>query len=70
MKSIEFEADVRDSRIQVPRDENLEACHVRVILMWDPDRANGLRTKFAAFSAPVLKTKGYRFNRQEANARR
>lgn len=69
MKAIEFEADVRDSRIQVPRNENLEACHVRVILMWDQDRARRFGMGSAAFSAPVLNTKGYRFNRQEANAR-
>ena len=69
MKAIEFEADVRESRIQVPRDENLEACHVRVILLWDQDRTRRFGAKSTAFSAPVLKTKGYHFNRQEANAR-
>ncbi len=69
MKAIEFETDVRDSRIQVPREENLEACHVRVILMWDQDRTRRSGVQSATFSTPVLKTKGYRFNRQEANAR-
>lgn len=69
MKAIEFEADVRESRIQVPRDQNLEACHVRVILLWDQARSRRLGAESAAFSTPVLKTKGYRFNRQEANAR-
>ncbi len=67
MKTIEFDADVKDSLIQVPRDENLEACHVRVILMWDQDRPDRSGAKAAAFSPPVLKTKGWRFNRLEAN---
>ncbi len=70
MKTIEFEADVRDSRIQVPRDENLEACHVKVILMWDQERARRSGMTATTFSPPVLKTKGYRFDRKEANARR
>ena len=69
MKAIEFEADVQNSLIQVPQHENLESRHVRVILMWDQDSVRRLEAKSAAFSAPVLKTKDYRFGRQEANVR-
>lgn len=69
MKTIEFEADVRESRIQVPEKENLEACHVRVILMWDQEHTEEAGAQSSLLSTPTLRTKGYRFNRQDANAR-
>ena len=70
MRAIAFEADVRDSCIHVPREENLEACHVRVVLMWDQDRCLPTEKPNTSFSPPVLNTKGFQFDRQEANARR
>ena len=71
MYAIEFETDVKNRRIEIPRHEKFEFRHVKVVLMSEIERygeeSNKLKSR--KFSAPFLKTRNFKFDRQEANAR-
>jgi len=71
MYAIEFEADVKNRRIEIPRYEKFEFRHVKVVLMSETERLGeeSSKLKSCKFSAPFLKTRNFKFDRQEANAR-
>ena len=71
MYAIEFEADVKNRRIAIPRHEKFEFRHVKVVLMSEIERDGNESSKLKShkFTAPFLKTRNFKFDRQEANAR-
>ncbi|MBN1865237.1 MAG: hypothetical protein JW808_10085 [Victivallales bacterium] len=70
MQAVEFEAEVKDMKIEIPLREKLDASHVKVILMWDIKHpAAETRKPERKLSPASLKTKNFKFDRQAANAR-
>jgi hypothetical protein len=67
MQAIQFESIVDDGVIHIP-DEYVEqvAGQVKVILLSEATSLRKTRKPFAAIS---INTKGFKFNRDEANAR-
>jgi len=66
MQAFEFNTVVHDGIIRIPEqfsNENLSK--VRVIMLAEPDK-KAYKNKFTAMR---LKTKGFTFNREEANER-
>ena len=59
MYAIEFEADVKNRRIEIPRHEKFNFRHVKVVLMSEIERSGEQENKAKSlkFSAPFLKTK-------------
>jgi hypothetical protein len=70
MQAYEFNAVIRDGIIRLPeqfRDERLSS--VRVILLSNTHAAAAKEACNKKFTAMKLKTKGFQFDREEANER-
>jgi hypothetical protein len=68
MNAIEFKAQVHDGIVEIPLEyRDWQNKTVRVILL-EPVETE-VFTKKSEFSAVALKTRNYRFNREEANER-
>ncbi len=74
MYAIEFETNAKGRMIEIPQEyEALASKHLKVIVMLD-DRAetheaNNQKNNTKHLSALSINTKGYKFDREEANAR-
>ena len=71
MQAVEFETDVKNHRIQIPRHEGFKFRHVKVILIGEFEQFEGKikPEKKRQLSDPFLKAKNFKFDRQQANAR-
>ncbi len=71
MKAVEFKARTDKGVIEIPNDiKNKLQQEVRVILLFDEkDDVEWGRSGKARFSATRIKTKGFKFNREEAHER-
>ena len=71
MKAIEFKARTENSVIKIPNDiKNKLQQEVRVILLFDEkEKREEKRSRKAHFSATRIRTKGFRFDREEAHER-
>jgi hypothetical protein len=73
MQAIEFEARVKDNTIIIPRNlSNIGRKKIKVILLYDEkkqtEKSSKRKPRFKS-SGIKLKTKGYKFSREEANER-
>jgi len=75
MQAYEFYAKPKDGMIRIPEQyKNLITDNILVIVLEKPPTTLSreevsVREKTDLLSAPSLKTKGWKFNREEANAR-
>jgi hypothetical protein len=73
MEAYEFQTEVSDGIIHIPNEyKNRVADNVRVILLIDKPSAQSshlIDTKKPTFSAMKLDTRGFIFDREEANER-
>lgn len=68
MQAVEFKSKPHDNVVDLPVDlKDWNGRPVRVILLADEER--GTSVSPGSFTATSLKTRGYRFDRDEANAR-
>ncbi|MDR2358504.1 MAG: hypothetical protein LBD87_01720 [Prevotellaceae bacterium] len=70
MQAYEFNTVIHEGIIRIPeqyRGKHLSS--VRVILLPDPPTETDASTSNKKFTAMKLKTKGFTFNREEANER-
>jgi len=68
MKAIEFRAKADKGVIEIPEEFRNKLDHeVRVILLWEETEKEYLGKP--RFTAVKIKTKGFKFNREEANER-
>lgn len=64
MYAIEFEADVVGEYLKIPNFEQFKNKHVRVVI-----EAEGESSKVNRLTALSIDTRGFKFNRDEANER-
>lgn len=70
MKAIEFESQTHNGVIDVPSQYRAwDNKKVKVILLAEDNVMKEQTTNHPSFSAISINTKGYRFNREEANER-
>lgn len=68
--AVEFIAKPEDGIIRIPKELQEElAAEVRVIILSEQRALKRPRAKKASFKALKLKTKGFKFSRDEANER-
>jgi hypothetical protein len=70
MKAIEFTTTAKDGIIEIPKKYHAELHdEFRVIILQENSSVKKLPGKKHVLSAVKIKTKGFKFNREEANAR-
>lgn len=70
MDTIEFDAIQENGMIKIPRQYiNNISGPFRVIIMFDKDRKTEANELSSMFKAVKIKTKDFKFNREEANER-
>ncbi len=71
MKALEFKAKTNKGVIELPDSiQNIPQQDVRVILLFEEkDERKKRSSKKTHFRATMIKTKGFKFNREKANER-
>lgn len=71
MKAIEFKAKAQKGTIKIPKQyqEQLDTEFRVIILQETPAQKKKSSKKKISLGAPKIKTKGFKFSREEANAR-
>ncbi|MBU2569382.1 MAG: hypothetical protein KJ725_04970 [Gammaproteobacteria bacterium] len=70
MHSVEFETDTQGQFIEIPEEyQEFRSKHIKVLLTLDENNQQPAKQPTRRVSAMSLDTRGFKFNRDEANTR-